>query len=73
MKKKIYAICHAILAAVLYAINIPISKLLLEYISPTILASLLYLGAGLGIGIVYLFTNKKKKKKRNSQEKIYLI
>lgn len=63
MKKNIYAIFFAILAATLYAINIPISKLLLDYISPTILASLLYLGAGLGIGIVYLFTNKNKKEK----------
>ena len=63
MKKNIYAIFFAILAAALYAINIPISKLLLDYISPTILASLLYLGAGLGIGIVYLFTNKNKKEK----------
>ena len=63
MKKNIYAIFFAILAAALYAINIPISKLLLNHISPTILASLLYLGAGLGIGIVYLFTNKNKKEK----------
>ena len=68
MKKKIYAICYAILAAVLYAINIPLSKLLLKKISPSMMASLLYLGAGIGIGIVYLIT--KRKNKEQQEEKI---
>lgn len=39
----------AILAAALYAVNIPLSKLLLEYVSPTMMAAFLYLGAGLGL------------------------
>lgn len=52
MNKKVFAILFAVLAAVLYAINIPFSKLLLENISPTMLASYLYLGAGLGIMII---------------------
>lgn len=52
MNKKVLAILFAVLAAVLYAINIPFSKLLLENISPTMLASYLYLGAGLGIMII---------------------
>ena len=39
----------ALLAAVLYAVNSPFSKLLLRYIPPTVMASLLYLGAGLGL------------------------
>lgn len=46
------AILFVVLAAVLYAINIPFSKLLLENISPTMLASYLYLGAWLGIMII---------------------
>ena len=59
MNKKILAISFAILAAGLYAINIPLSKLLLGYIEPTMMASYLYLGAGLGIGIVFLVTKNK--------------
>ena len=37
------------LAAGLYALNAPISKLLLEDISPAVMAALLYLGAGAGM------------------------
>lgn len=42
----------AILAASLYAINSPLSKVLLNYIPPTLMAGLLYLGAGLGMLII---------------------
>lgn len=63
MNKKILAIIFAILAAILYAINIPFSKLLLKDIPPTMLASYLYLGAGLGIGLLYLISKSKKKEK----------
>ncbi len=52
------AILYAFLAAVLYAVNVPISKVLLQEIDPTIMAALLYLGAGIGIGILSL-VNKK--------------
>lgn len=54
MERKVSAIAFAILAASLYAINIPFSKLLLLHIPPTMLAGLLYLGAGIGMGIVFL-------------------
>ena len=67
MNKKLLAIVFAILAASLYAINIPLSKLLLRHITPTMMASYLYLGAGLGIGIVFLLA---KKKAGNTDEKI---
>ena len=59
--KRIMAIIFALLASVLYAINIPLSKLLLNKIEPTMMASYLYLGAGIGIGILYLITKKKQK------------
>lgn len=59
MNKKLLAIFFAIIAAGLYAINIPLSKLLLNYIEPTMMASYLYLGAGIGIGLVFLITKKK--------------
>lgn len=61
MNKKLLAIFFAILAAGLYAINIPLSKLLLNYITPTMMASYLYLGAGIGIGVVFLLSKNKEK------------
>ena len=61
MSKKVIAIIFAIVAAILYAINIPISKLLLNDINPTMMASYLYLGAGIGIGIVSLIKKKNFK------------
>lgn len=61
MKKNIYAILFAIIAALLYAINIPFSKLLLSNISPTMMASYLYLGAGLGVACLFLLTKKHDK------------
>ncbi|MBR2341806.1 MAG: EamA family transporter [Clostridia bacterium] len=67
MNKKLLAIFFAILAAGLYAINIPLSKLLLNYVEPTMIAAYLYLGAGIGIGIIFLATKNTDKE---SYEKI---
>ena len=39
----------AFLAAALYALNAPLSKLLLQDVSPTMMAAFLYLGAGVGM------------------------
>ena len=61
MNKKYTATIFAILAAALYAINIPLSKLLLHQVSPTMMAAFLYLGAGLGLFIYHCFTGKKEK------------
>lgn len=44
----------ALLAAVLYALNAPFSKLLLSAVPPAMMAALLYLGAGLGMWLVSL-------------------
>ena len=55
MNTKTLATVCAILAAALYAINIPLAKILLQYVEPTMMASLLYLGAGLGM-ILYRLT-----------------
>ena len=49
MKTKNLATMYAILAAALYAINVPFSKLLLGHVEPTMMAAFLYLGAGLGM------------------------
>ena len=56
---KIKSIMFALLAAVFYAVNVPISKLLLKHIGETTMAALLYLGAGIGIGVVSLFSRRK--------------
>ena len=55
MRKKKLAIFYAVLAAALYAVNIPFSKLLMLHISPTMMASFLYLGAGLGLFLLGAF------------------
>ncbi len=49
MRTQNIATLFAILAAALYAVNIPLSKLLLQTVSPTMMAAFLYLGAGLGL------------------------
>lgn len=49
MDRRGAATAFAVLAAALYAVNVPCSKLLLEYVGPTMMAALLYLGAGLGL------------------------
>ena len=49
MRTKHSATALAILAAALYAVNIPFSKLLLTQVAPTMMAAFLYLGAGLGL------------------------
>lgn len=51
-QKKHAAIMAAILAAMLFGISSPVSKLLLVKIPPTLMAALLYLGAGLGMAII---------------------
>ena len=43
------ATAFAIFAAALYAINVPLSKLLLVHVETTMMAAFLYLGAGLGL------------------------
>lgn len=61
MKTKNIATFYAILAAALYAINIPFSKLLLNQVQPTMMAAFLYLGAGLGLLIYRMMGGENKK------------
>ena len=60
-KKKVTAIIYALLAAVFYAVNVPISKLLLDHVGETTMAALLYLGTGIGISILSVFMKKDRK------------
>lgn len=51
---RISATVSALLAAAFYAISTPVSKVLLNNVGPTVMAALLYLGAGFGVGIMYM-------------------
>ena len=60
------ATAFALLAAVLYAISSPFSKLLLEEVPAAMMAAFLYLGAGVGIFIMGLI--KKVCGKKGSEQ-----
>lgn len=73
MKAKHTATAFAILAAAFYALSIPLSKLLLRHLAPTMLAAFLYLGAGLGMmlcGIVGKSFEKAQKKERLTKKEL---
>ncbi|MDO9492374.1 DMT family transporter [Acetobacterium sp.] len=59
--KKNTAVVYAILAALLFGINAPFSKLLLDQIDPLFLAALLYLGAGMGMTVLTILSKKHRK------------
>lgn len=58
---------QAILAATLYAISSPLSKLLLAEIPPMMMAAFLYLGAGIGMSALGLIRNKTQKEKKEAK------
>ena len=66
MKTKNLATAYAIIAAALYAINVPFSKILLDHVKPTMMAAFLYLGAGLGM-LVYSLVSKSAGKTAASE------
>ncbi|MDR0981509.1 MAG: DMT family transporter [Methanocalculaceae archaeon] len=60
------AIGFAVLAAVLYGISSPVSKVLLDSVPPALLAALLYLGAGIGMAVVSLVRTSCKQEVREA-------
>lgn len=58
----------AILAAAFYAVNSPLSKILLDYMPSTLMAGFLYIGAGMGMGAIALI--RKLKKTENAEMKL---
>ena len=54
MNPKVKAVIFALSAAIFYAVNVPLSKILLRNIEPSFMAGLLYLGAGVGMMILSL-------------------
>ena len=65
--KKRIATGFAILAAALYAVNVPLSKLLLNHVDTTMMASFLYLGAGAGLFLYGLFEKALGKGERQER------
>ncbi len=63
------AILLAVLAAVLYAISTPVSKVMLQIVPPTIVAAFLYLGAGIGVGTMMLIRHECKRP--SSEERLH--
>ncbi len=66
-------ILFAILAAILYALNAPFSKILLSYMSPILMAGFLYIGAGLGmliIGFIRKINHKDKKEEKLTKQEL---
>lgn len=58
--KKNYSVLFAILAALLFGINTPFSKLLINELNPLFLAALLYLGAGIGMTLLTVLNKKHR-------------
>ena len=72
MKTRNTATFFAILAAALYAVNIPLSKILLNHVQPTMMAAFLYLGAGVGL-FAYGKVTKEQGERLTRRELPYTI
>ncbi len=73
MKSKNTATLCAILAAALYAVNIPLSKLLLSHAGPAMMAALLYLGAGVGLLLLGRFSRDEAGEPLTRKEFPYVL
>jgi len=72
-----FGISMALLAAVCYAVNAPFSKILLDYIPPTLMAGFLYIGAGIAMVIIKVLQDealiKSKEKRLSKTELPYVV
>jgi len=73
MINKNKAVFYAVLAAALYALNAPISKLLLVQIPSTMMAGLLYLGAGIGMFLMEKLHKNKQEQPLTKKELPFTI
>lgn len=73
MTSKKSAIFYAVLAAALYALNAPVSKLLLVQIPSTMLAGLLYLGAGTGMLLMEKISRNNREQPLTKKELPFTI
>ena len=65
---RVLCVLYAFLAAIFYALNMPLSKYLLRSVSPTFMAAFLYLGAGIGVGILSFFSRRTKRTEELTRE-----
>lgn len=61
------SIFYAILAALLFSLSSPFSKILLEKLPPTQMAAMLYLGAGLGMSVLYILHSKGRTSEKEAR------
>lgn len=73
MGKKRRATGYAVLAAALYALSTPLSKLLMGQIPATMLAGFLYLGAGLGMWLLGRWGQGEKEQPLTARELPYTV
>lgn len=64
--KQHISVIYAVFAAVLFGLSTPFSKILLNFISPMLMATFLYLGAGLGMLILRSLRSLRNKEKKES-------
>lgn len=67
-ENNLIAILLAVLAAALYAISTPVSKMMLQTVAPTMVAAFLYLGAGIGVGAMMLIRSGRH---RTTEERLH--
>jgi drug/metabolite transporter (DMT)-like permease len=67
------ALFQAVLAAALYALGAPFSKLLLKEIPPMMMAGFLYFGAGIGMSLLGLVSNRRQESRLTRKELPYTI
>lgn len=68
-KKEGSAVLSAISAALCYSINIPFSKLLLNHVTPCMLAGFLYLGGGIFTLLIFLLKKKSREEEKRLTKK----
>ena len=71
--KQSHGIALAILAAALYAVNSPFSKLLLDHMPPTLMAGFLYIGAGIGMVFIALLQRLRKQPPQGERMTVKLL
>lgn len=73
MDKNLKASIFAILAALLYSFSSPFSKVLLSSFPPTLLAGVLYLGAGIGTSTMFLTSKNKERERIDRSDMVYVV
>lgn len=73
MKNRLKPILFALLAAVFYAINVPVSKTLMAHVGEITMAGLLYLGAGVGVGAMSLLRRGGRSQRLTREDLPYVV